>query len=122
MFGRSPTPTAPENAATKARLKALLRDWKTPEPTPDFNAAVWRRIRATPAPLVRIAFADLVRQWIVPHPVWTGAVATTAALIAGVFLGVSLPAAHPVVADNASLLHNQTLAGSYLAMVSGDAG
>lgn len=113
--------TDPADPAADTRLRAFLREWHASEPSADFNTAVWRRIRAAPAPAT-LSLADFLRQWLMPHPVRLAAVAATITILAGTVAAFAIPAEHAhASADTTPLLHAQTLAGSYLAMVKGDA-
>lgn len=103
------------------RLSALLREWNGIVPRSDFEEAVRRRIRAEVAAEPQThSLAEILRAWLAPQPAWASALAAVAAIMVGVAAGVNTPgdngrrqAAHP-------FLHAQTLAGSYLGMVSGD--
>jgi hypothetical protein len=109
-------------AHSDERLHALLHEWKGVEPRANLEAAVWRSLRTAAVPVPRgLAFILAVRDWILPPPVWAGALSATAAILVGVFAGVSTSAGRDSRVAAEPLLHARTLAGSYLAMVTGGA-
>lgn len=108
FFGRNrKQPREPD-----AELSALLQQWQGVSDRPDFEAAVWRRIRRVPEPA---------------SPAWSiwadFGWSTAAAAFAGIVVGVWLAFAPgtPVRDTNAAspLLHRDTLAGSYVTMLAG---
>ena len=104
------------------RLSGLLKAWKGPEPKANFEAAVWRRIRAAAAPTPQgLNVVMIVREWLVARPAWVSATAAAAGIIVGVGLAFSTPAVRDGRQADEPLLHSQTLAGSYLTMVTGGA-
>lgn len=103
------------------RLSALLQEWKGIEPRANFETAVWRRIRTVSVLESQgQSLVDILRDCILPHPVWVNALAAMAAIMVGVLAGFSVPSARDGRQTAEPLLHSQTLAGSYLAMASGD--
>ena len=102
------------------RLSALLEQWKGLEPRANFEAAVWRRIRTASAPEQRrLPLVITLRDWFVPRPAWASAMAAAAGIVVGVGLAFSTPAARDGRQADEPLLHSQTLAGSYLTMMTG---
>jgi hypothetical protein len=65
------------------QLHRLLQQWQAIEPSINFDAQVWRRIRQS-TPVGAPSFADWLRS-LLPRPVF----ALTAATVAGVMIGVS---------------------------------
>lgn len=117
MFGRFFRRERGQVRDDDARLDALLHEWKGMEPGAHFESTVWRRVRRASAPKPVIPFW---RDWLIPAPAWVSAMAAMLGILVGVWSGFSVPAAHSGHAAE-PLLHAQTLAGSYLAMVTGDA-
>ena len=112
----------PDNGDGDKRLTALLREWKTVEPEPAFEAAVWRRIRAQSAPPSRHTALSNLRAWLELRPVWANAIAAAAGILAGVGLAFFAPASGGERRTGDPLLHSETtLAGSYIAMATGEA-
>ena len=113
-----------ENGASQGgdeRLTALLREWQGVEPRADFDAAVWRRIRtASVAEPGTLSFVSILRDRVLSQPVWATALAAAAAVVIGFLAGIVVPASHEGHAAGEPLLNAQTVAGSYLAMVSGE--
>jgi hypothetical protein len=103
------------------RLDALLREWKSPTPSPHFEAAVWRRIRSTPA---TEPFGDtmltLIKDWLLPQPAWVPVMALVVAVVLGAWAGSwqAWSGRHDLAHE--PLLQARTLAGSYLAMNRGE--
>ena len=115
MFGRRSSSESSKSQTGSQRLSGLLHAWRSIEPSNNFDAAVWRRIRTAadvqPTPTSLLA-------WFVPRPVWMSA----AAAFAGVVLGVGLAFSTSRVRDNKmdeTLLRSPTLAGSYLTLMAG---
>lgn len=98
------------------RLSAVLRQWEGVEPQADFDDVVWRRIRA--APVAHPArLWDQWRDGLLPHPVWTGAVAAAAALVIGLLAGMATPGnARSGGHEAHALLHPRTLMGACAAL------
>ncbi|MBI2441279.1 MAG: hypothetical protein HYV35_07915 [Lentisphaerae bacterium] len=122
------------------RLTALLQEWRGIEPSPTFEASVWRRIRSAavkeqPLPglwavAIRSAWQAMhsawqARGWLRAETVWTPTLAA-----AGLVLGVSLALALPQPRSGpdfavyhalsvAPLINSRTLAGAYLTVTSG---
>ena len=104
------------------RLDALLSQWKGIEPGAAFEAGVWRRIRVASAAEPRgLSLIEMLRDWIVPRPAWSSAIAAAAAILIGIWAGFSAPPARAGRQAAEPLLNPQTLAGSYLTMVTGGA-
>lgn len=87
------------------QLHRLLSQWREIEPTTNFAAQVWRRIRQP----------ELVRRpWIVewlPRPAFAMAVSVVAGLVIGIFSGMySAPVTPPT--EQLSFLAPVTLAGA----------
>ncbi len=116
MFGRHKIDK--ETRAADERLGALLRQWDGIEPRTNFEASVWRRIHSTPATVTREFWPDVWRGLFAPPMAWANAALVAVASLAGVWAGTALPresrAADP-------LLYAETLAGSYLNMMTGGA-
>ena len=116
MFGRHKIDE--ETRAADERLGALLRQWDGIEPRTNFEASVWRRIRSAPATEAREFQPGVLRGLFTPPMAWANAAFVAVAILAGVWAGTALPrrsqAAEP-------LLYAETLAGSYLNMVTGGA-
>jgi hypothetical protein len=103
------------------RLDALLSQWRAIEPAADFEAGVWRRIRSAAAAEPHgLTLIDIMRDWIVPQPAWSSAIAAAAAILIGIWAGSSAPSARAGRQAAEPLLQAQTLAGSYLTMVTGE--
>jgi hypothetical protein len=91
------------------QLRQLLPQWRGLEPRGDFESAVWRRIRlAEAAKPVRSAWWS----WL-PHP----ALATMAAVVIGLTIGITGGAFSVLPAHGLGLLAPETLAGSYVRLV-----
>lgn len=121
MFGGRSRTEDEKGQGGDERLSALLHEWKDVEPPVGFEAAVWQRIRAVPTPEQRrLSLRDAWREWFGPRPVWVNAVAAAA----GIIIGVGLAFSGAVLRDGRHaddrLLHSETLAGSYLTMVTGE--
>lgn len=120
MFGTRLRSESSKTQEGDERLRALLRAWKGVEPQASFETAVWRRIRAvSAAEQSRLSAAAAWREWFVPRPAWVNAVAAAAGVVVGVGLAFSTPAVRDGSRGDAPLLHSQTLAGSYLTVVTG---
>ena len=120
MFGKHYRLGSSEAQAGDKRLSALLQGWKGLETHLSFEAAVWRRLRAASAPEQRaIPAVTTLRDWFVPRSAWVNAAAVAAGILVGVGLAFFAPAARGGRHANEPLLHAQTLAGSYLTMVTG---
>ena len=102
------------------RLSAVLREWKGVDPRAGFEAAVWRRIGAGVTEARGFSLIRIIRDRILPQPAWATALAATAAILIGVWAGLSLPAMRDSRQTVEPLLQTNTLAGSYLAMVAGE--
>jgi hypothetical protein len=104
------------------RLNASLREWRGVDPSPHFEAMVWRRIRAVSAnEPFGSRIARILLDTILPHPVWATALAATVAILLGVSAGLAASPGQDHYQAAGPLLHSQTLAGSYLAMTAGEA-
>jgi hypothetical protein len=117
MFGRRFRSESRETLESNERLSALLHEWKDIEPQANFEAAVWRRIRAVSTPEQRRFTTATTLEWFTPHPVWVNAMAVAAGIAVGVGLAFSTPAMRDIHQTDETLLRSQTLAGSYLAML-----
>jgi hypothetical protein len=120
MLGRRSRLESTEAQKGAEHLGALLQQWKSVEPQADFEAAVWRRIRAD-----RVAdrggrrFVETWREWLDPLPAWVNVAAAAAGIVVGVGMGFSAQPAHGGRQADEPLLHSYTLAGSYLAIATG---
>ena len=100
-----------------ARLRSLLQQWHPIETTDTFNASVWQRIRAEQNP----AASNVLYERFTPRWIGLNAAAAAAGLILGVGLALtaaSAPSNHTT--PDQPLLRSQTLAGSYLTLVTGE--
>ncbi len=119
MLGNRFRSESGKEPAGDERLSALLQQWKSVEPQANFEAAVWRRIRADQVvDRGSWRFVETWREWLAPLPAWVN-VAAAAGIVVGVGMGLSTPAAPGGRQADEPLLHSQTLAGSYLAMATG---
>jgi hypothetical protein len=108
------------NKADDGRVDALIREWKSPPPGASFEAAVWRRIRASPrVQPAWIRVLEALRDSFAPQPVWVPAMVVLAAVLLGTGVGFlsSGTDRHHLVSE--PLLESRTLAGAYLAMSTG---
>jgi anti-sigma-K factor RskA len=120
MLGNHFRAESGKEATGDERLSALLQQWKSVEPQADFEAAVWRRIRADrAADRDRRRFGETWREWLDPLPAWVNVAAVAAGIVVGVGMAFSAQPSHVGRQTNDPLLHSQTLAGSYLAMATG---
>ncbi len=94
------------------KLKALLAQWRSPEPGPGFEAGVWRRIR--PEPLENRGWLAHGRAWLGAQPAWVNAVA----LFLGILLGAYAALTPAPAGRGTARLKPGTLAGNYVAMIS----
>lgn len=93
------------------RLRARLREWRAIEPKAGFEAEVWRRIAAQP----QLTWFQTLSLWLAAPPVWGRAAAVALAMAAGACLAQwSATATQP-----SPLFAQQTVAGSYLALLHG---
>lgn len=121
MFGRRFRSESSRAQEGNERLTALLHEWRGIEPRPDFETTVWRRIHTASAPEQRrFPVVTTLREWFVPRPAWVNAMTAAAGVAVGVGLAFYAPAAHDGGQAAAPLLHAQTLAGSYIMMVTGE--
>jgi hypothetical protein len=99
------------------KLKSLLKRWRDVEPRANFEANVWRRIRASRAEQgEKVNWIDLIGR-LLWQPAWSLAAALAVGLVVGIWGGiVSVP--HRADSSKAELqfLAPGTLAGSYLQM------
>ena len=114
MFGRHKIDE--ETRAADERLGALLRRWDGIEPRTNFEASVWRRIHSAPATEARGFQPGVLRGLVAPPMVWANAALVAVAILAGVWAGTARPRESRAVDP---LLYAETLAGSYLNMVTG---
>ena len=107
-----------QTKAGDERLGRVLRTWDGIEPRTDFKEGVWRRIRSAPVEEERGSWLDVWRDLLAPPWAWANAALVAVAVLAGVWAGTALPrearAADP-------LLNTDTVAGSYLIMMTGGA-
>lgn len=97
-------------------LRSILRAWPAIEPSCGFDAAVWQRLER----LETASAWSGIRRFGHPRPAWAAA----AALVVGALLGAMLarqavPTPSSVHRSGAVLLHTETLAGAYVALVAG---
>ena len=120
MFGKRYRLGSSEARVGDERLSALLQGWKGLETHLNFEAAVWRRIRAAAVSEPR-AFPAVttLRDWFVPRSAWVNAMAAAAGIFVGVGLAFFALAARDGRHANEPLLQARTLAGSYITMVTG---
>jgi len=120
MFGKHSRAESGKVEASDESLSALLEHWKGMEPRDNFEAGVWRRIH-TASLLERrgVTVAEFLRDWLLPQPAWVTGLAAALAVLVGIWAGISAPATRDGRQANEPLLHAQTLAGSYLAMMAG---
>ena len=122
MSARFPGSQSSKTTEGDERMSALLHEWRAIEPRDNFEAAVWRRVRTASLPEpVGASVSGILRDWLLPRTVWVSAVAAAAAILVGTWAGLSVPAAGIGGRAVEPLLHPQTLAGSYLTMVTGGA-
>jgi len=102
------------------KLNGLLQEWQAIKPSANFNSDVWRRIRLT-STQERPSFIAAIplREWFVPRLAWVNVLAAAAGIIMGLGLAFSAPAMSNRNHNEETLLSQQTLAGSYLAMAAG---
>ena len=99
------------------KLKALLKQWRDVEPPANFEANVWRQIRANATqPTERINLIELIGR-LLWQPAWSMAAALVVAAIVGIWGGVaSAPRHQDTSKAELQFLSPGTLAGSYLQM------
>jgi hypothetical protein len=113
MFEKKTTKEADAEQQVDTRLTALLKQWDTPQPSPNFEAAVWRRVDASQQKATIIP-------WLMLRPAWSAPIAAAAGLMIGIGLALALPTQQRPAGHSAGpLFHSQTVAGSYLAMTTG---
>lgn len=96
-------------------LEELLGQWRSLEPRPGFEEAVWARLRARPAVApVTVAPASWAR------PAWLAAAAGIGILLGAGVATATVRTARPAETAHADLLGPGTVAGAYLAMSNGD--
>lgn len=91
------------------KLSRLLQQWQEIEPSSNFDAQVWRRIRQA-EPATKPTFVDWLRE-LLPQP----ALALTAAVVVGLAVGVSsglFSASVPPQTEQLGFLAPDTLAGA----------
>lgn len=121
MFGKRSNLESSEVQADDRRLSALLREWKGIEPHANFEASVWRRIHAVSVPEQRhLSVITTLGEWFVPRTAWVNAVAVAAGIAVGVGMAVFTSVTRDGRQADEPLLSAQTLAGSYLAMTTGE--
>jgi hypothetical protein len=100
------------------KFSTLLKKWRDVEPRADFEANVWRRIRATgqSEQIERVRLIDLIGR-LLWQPAWSVAAALVVALVVGIWGGVaSVPHQADTSKSELQFLSSGTLAGSYLQM------
>jgi hypothetical protein len=104
------------------RLSTLLKQWRGIEPKANFEANVWRQIRANATqPTERINLIELIGR-LLWQPAWSMAAAVVVALAVGIWGGVaSMPKLRDTSQAELQFLSSGTLAGSYLQMASKEA-
>jgi hypothetical protein len=113
MFGEKTTKESDNAQQVDTRLTTLLKQWEPPQPSPNFEAAVWRRIDASQS-------QSTMFQWRILRPAWSAPIAAAAGLMIGIGLALALPTQQrPARHIAGPLFHSQTVAGSYLAMTTG---
>ena len=96
-------------------LRALLKQWRDLEPPANFEAQVWRRIRASRAEQAeRVTLIELIGRWL-----WQPATAVAVAAVASVIIGSSagaLSGRRPatIAPSELQFLGSGTLAGGYV--------
>jgi hypothetical protein len=104
------------------QLRALLKRWREIEPTAQFEAGVWRRIRRAQAgQRERRTAVEWLRGWL-PQP----ALAMTLAMVASALIGssagvLSVRRSATVATGELQFLGSGTLAGGYVNLVTGSA-
>jgi hypothetical protein len=101
------------------KLSALLKRWRDIEPRGNFEANVWRQIRAATEPTVEtVNWIDLIGR-LLWQPAWSVVAAMVVALIVGVWGGIaSVPRQVDRPTAELRFLSPGTLAGSYTQMAS----
>lgn len=111
MFNKNSFRRQKSPISNDENLTVLLQEWQGIKPGANFEAEVWNRIRhSSQSPL---------REWFTPPLLWVNALAAAAGLVLGVGLAFNVPSSQDRFPAETSLLHAQTLAGSYLAMADG---
>ena|SRR5580704_7956249 len=100
------------------KLAGLLKQWCDVEPQANFEANVWRRIRAAELPVERANWIESIGQLL-----WRPAGSVLAALVVAVTVGVwggiaSTPRQIDRPGAELRFLSSGTLAGSYVQMTS----
>ena len=104
-----------DEAAARSRLSERLKSWSGIEPRADFADEVWARIRNEPETLSPAFLLAGIR---VPM-LWANALAAMLGLAVGMGAGLMSLSGRHVSSDDNPLLKPDTVAGSYLAMLSG---
>jgi len=99
------------------RLAQLLAQWPGLPPAAGFEAAVWRRIRA--GEVREVSAGRRVLEWLTYRPVAASAWAAAAGVLVGVGLALTWPARPPAYPSGSPLLSAHSVAGAYMAMVTG---
>jgi hypothetical protein len=102
-----------------ARLRVLLRTWRVMEPSPGFEDAVWRKIRAEARPCPNVS-APSPAIWAAARPIWLHAAAATFGIVLGISLAHATHADSPPTRAAQQTLSPHTLAGAYLTLLTGD--
>ena len=120
MLGRHFRSESGKAQGSDERLSALLQKWKSPEPSADFESAVWQGIReASATEEGRLSLVTTLREWLVPCPAWVNVLAAAAGLVVGLQLAFATPVEPSRHTIDVTLPHSQTLASAYLATVTG---
>ncbi len=117
MFGRRHIEDKNKNRQQDEQLRGLLKQWQGLEPGADFESGVWRRIAFQRSVPVRVSTVSVLREWLLPEPAW--AMAVIAAVVVGIFAGMTPPRQSAAHISAVILASPATLAGSYLKMASG---
>jgi len=116
MFGKTRDYDLGGAGTRDERLRALMSQWRAVDPSTDFEAAVWRRIRAVPAAQPS-GLWDRRLGWFLTHPVWAGAAAASVAMAIGLLAGLATPGhARAGGHETHALLQPGTLMGAYAAL------
>jgi hypothetical protein len=99
------------------KLHALLKQWRDIEPPANFEANVWRQIRAAAEPVIEtVNWIDLIGR-LLWQPAWSVVTAMVVALVVGIWGGIaSVPRQVDAPKTELQFLSTGTLAGSYAQM------
>ncbi len=99
-------------------MHQLLGLWQAPDPAPDFEAGIWRKLNET---LVQ-APSPSCESWLhmlLPQTVWVPVLALVLVIVAGAVLGTLAGRETQRRSIAQPLLQPHTLTGAYLAMNAG---